>query len=230
MLKPLTATPPGAASDAGSPATGSPPRSGDSVGARYHPSALRRLLHIVLTFLTVLSLLFCGASAVLWVRGYWRSDSFGWARPQPPGGQSTLFLNAASGGRRVLDQCRDSGADETRRAYARGLVLDRSPKFAPAVPCSFGHKPLGVWPPDRRFGGGPLTGLCLPRMGGSGILRGPPALPPCSGCPLAAAHRERALQILRIRPPRHARPLSGMRGLIDRTQRKKTGFLGLGDE
>jgi hypothetical protein len=59
---------------------------------------LRRLLHIVLIFLTVLSLLFCLGSAFLWLRGYWRSDGFGWARPQPPDGQWTFFLKVASGG------------------------------------------------------------------------------------------------------------------------------------
>ena len=59
---------------------------------------MRRLLHIVLIFLTVLSLLFCLGSAFLWLRGYWRSDGFGWARPQPPGGQWTFFLKVASGG------------------------------------------------------------------------------------------------------------------------------------
>jgi hypothetical protein len=52
---------------------------------------------MLLNALTALSLLLCLASAVLWVRGYWRWDEFGWVRPAPPGAER-LFFNLGSGG------------------------------------------------------------------------------------------------------------------------------------
>jgi hypothetical protein len=61
------------------------------------------LLRILLKALTILSLLFFLAIAGLWVRSYWRTDTFGWRRGAGPGEPQWWFgLSSAGGGAMVF--------------------------------------------------------------------------------------------------------------------------------
>ena len=60
---------------------------------------MRRLLRILLNGLTILSLLLALTFAALRVRGYWRSDDFGWTPSRRSTAQSYYFgLTSARGG------------------------------------------------------------------------------------------------------------------------------------
>ena len=59
--------------------------------------AVRRLLRILIDALTILSLLFCLASAGLWVRSYWRGDDVGRAGGRLADG-SRVYIGGLSGG------------------------------------------------------------------------------------------------------------------------------------
>ena len=64
---------------------------------------MRRLGRILLNALTALSLFLCLASAVLWVRGYFRLDSFGWSGTARPGAERFCFgLESGGGGLAVF--------------------------------------------------------------------------------------------------------------------------------
>jgi hypothetical protein len=66
--------------------------------ARYN-CTVRRFLRILFNAATVLSLVLCVATAALWVRSYWRLDTFAWTRPPRPGAESLfVYLDSGSGG------------------------------------------------------------------------------------------------------------------------------------
>jgi hypothetical protein len=58
---------------------------------------MRRLGRILLNALTALSLILFAATMALWVRSYWRLDTFAWTRAARPGAES-LFVYLDSGG------------------------------------------------------------------------------------------------------------------------------------
>src|SRR5687768_12185993 len=147
---------------------------------RYNPQPVRRFGRILFNAMTVLSLLFCVASAVLWVRGYWRSDGFGWARPQPPGGQWTFFLNAASGGGGFWMNVGTQGPRKQDASTPEGWywnVLGQPPRPYRAISVTnrwgFGHQIVGggrvrsrafvfpAWWPTALFAVLPLCRLAL---------------------------------------------------------------------
>ena len=112
---------------------------------------MKRLARILFKALTVLSLLLFAATVALWVRGYWRSDGFGWARPQPPGGQRTFFLNAASGGGGFWINVGTHGPMEQDASTPDGWywnVYGQSPRPYRAVSVTnrwgFGHQIVGA--------------------------------------------------------------------------------------
>ena len=59
---------------------------------------MRRLGRILVNALTVLSLLLALASAVLWVRSYWRADRMDWTRPFDPATERPFIGLASSRG------------------------------------------------------------------------------------------------------------------------------------
>ena len=70
---------------------------------------MSRLWRIILNGLTILSLPLCLASAVLWVRGYWRVDWFYWyRRPRPEATGLLLGLESGGGGAAVYVRSWDS--------------------------------------------------------------------------------------------------------------------------
>ena len=63
---------------------------------------MRRVLRILLNALTVLSLVLCLSSLVLWVRGYRREEAVGWRYSPRPGAESFFFnLRSGRGGNAV---------------------------------------------------------------------------------------------------------------------------------
>jgi hypothetical protein len=59
---------------------------------------VRRLARILLNALTTLSLLLCLASAVVWVRSYWRLDEVTWDQAAGPGADGSFFEFLCGGG------------------------------------------------------------------------------------------------------------------------------------
>ena len=101
--------------------------------------AVRRLLRILLNALTILSLVLCLASAILWARSFGRIYALGWTQPPGPDGGGDYVSGNFSGG----------GA-----ALAVGWMSARA----------FGSRPPGGWfwwrddrPPIRYAGGMPAN-------------------------------------------------------------------------
>ena len=111
---------------------------------------MRRLGRMLLKAATVLSVLLCLAGVALWVLGYWQAYGFGWARPQPPGGQWTFFLKAGSGGGGFWINVGTHGPIEQDASTPEGLywtAYGQSPLPYRAVSATnrwgFGHQIVG---------------------------------------------------------------------------------------
>ena len=59
---------------------------------------MRRLLHVSLNVLALLSFLLCLSFATLWVRGHSRTDALGWIQPPRPGARGLFFCVWSGGG------------------------------------------------------------------------------------------------------------------------------------
>ncbi len=159
------------------------------------------------TFLSALSLLLCVASVALWVRSYRAADCFGWAYRDGTGGHVSVGIVSTMGAFSL-------GSEHVYHSVDLLGFYWNSP--SPALPLTYspGWRTFGLESESDSYSS--VNGVMMPDWFAHDPRCNATRRPASRAWPQMASSPFRPLRLLRLRPPRHPRPLPGVRGGSER--------------